>query len=188
MCVCVGLCIHPEHMAWCQTQADNILKETLQCCILTSNYSNVYSNQCHNRWRGTNLWQTSKSCSSFSCGFWCLMTASREELTQPSVSHIKKGFVCSRERSVNVLKCMFSYYWWVLCKKKKKQTAIIDLIHNSLWKVSLKLHLTTNYLLLLLLLHITFLSLLLFPYSLIFLWDLSNRLRVSNFTEVSHKN
>lgn len=55
--MCFGLCTHPWHMARGQMQADNILKETLQHYILTSTDSNVYSNQCHNRWRGMKLWQ-----------------------------------------------------------------------------------------------------------------------------------
>lgn len=59
-CMCFSLRIHPDYMARRQRQADNILKETLQYCILNSNYSNVYSNQHHNRWRGTHLWQASR--------------------------------------------------------------------------------------------------------------------------------
>lgn len=98
--MCFGLCVHPERMAQRQMQADNILRETLQCCILTSNCSNVYSNQRHNRWRGMNLWQAGMSYSSFTCGFWCLMTASQKELTHLSVSCIKEVL----SAAVNVLR------------------------------------------------------------------------------------
>lgn len=49
--------LFPECMAWCQTKADKISKETLQHCIPNWNDLNVYSNQRHNRWRGMNLWQ-----------------------------------------------------------------------------------------------------------------------------------
>lgn len=132
--MCFGLCIHSECVARCQMQADNILKETLQCCILTSNYSNVYSNQRHNRWRGMNLWQAGTSCSSFSCGFWCLMTASEEELIHLSVSHIKevlsaaeKGprmhHKCAEMHALVLLKCNL---------QKQKKTSIIDFIYNYL--------------------------------------------------------
>lgn len=48
-------------MARGQMQADNILKETLQHYRLTSTDSNVYSNQCNNRWRGMSLWQADVS-------------------------------------------------------------------------------------------------------------------------------
>lgn len=106
--MCFGLCVHPERMAPCQMQADNILRETLQCCILTSNCSNVYSNQRHNRWRGMNLWQAGWSHSSFTCGFWCLMTASQKELNHLSVSRIKEVL----SAAVNVLS---AYMCWNAC-------------------------------------------------------------------------
>lgn len=98
--MCFGLCVHPERMAQGQMPADNILRETLQRCILTSNCSNVYSNQLHNRWRGMNLGQAGMSYFSFTCGFWCLMTASQKELTHLSVSCIKEVL----SAAVNVLR------------------------------------------------------------------------------------
>lgn len=98
--VSFSLCL--QTVAQRQIQADSILKK-LQYWILNSNYSDVYSNQCHNRWRGMNLWQAGRSFSSWSCGFWCLMTASREELTHLSVAHIKKFLsAAERERELNV--------------------------------------------------------------------------------------
>lgn len=108
-CVCMMKCswvsacaYKPMSVAQRQIQADSISKK-LQYCILNSNYSDVYSNQCHNRWRGMNLWQAGRSFSSWSCGFWCLMTASREELTHLSVAHIKKFLsAAERERELNV--------------------------------------------------------------------------------------
>ena len=120
--MCFSLCIHPERMARRQIQADNISKETLQYCILTSNYSNVYSNQRHNRWRMMNLWQAGRSRSSWSCGFWCLMTASQEELTHSSVSDIKTVLSAAEKRTesaaIDVLKSMLSYYCSLICKQQ----------------------------------------------------------------------
>lgn len=117
-CMCFSLCIHPECMAHCQIQADNILKETLQYCILNSNYSNVYSNQRHNRWRGMSLWQAGRSCSSWSCGFWCLIDSKSRGTDSlrcdPVCSGIKEVLSAAKKGLKGQNKCaisMLSYYW-----------------------------------------------------------------------------
>lgn len=92
--MCFGLWIHPWHMAPGQPQADNILKETLQHYILTSTDSSVYSNQCHNRWRGMNLWQAD-------IWLWFLMPRDKSRGTDSIKAFpYKKIFIWSRERTV----------------------------------------------------------------------------------------
>lgn len=123
--MCFGLCVHPERLALGQMQADNILRETLRCCILTSNCSNVYSNQRHNRWRGMNFWQAGMSYSSFTCGFWCLLTASQEELTHFSVSCINEVL----SAAVNVLRATCAEMCALILLKCNLHTKILITYH-----------------------------------------------------------
>lgn len=75
--------VSPEYRAACQTQADNILKETLQYCILNANYPNVYSNQHHNMARAGV--QSDVLAASLFMGLWFLMilTATQEASDSP---------------------------------------------------------------------------------------------------------